>query len=292
MAYSRRSRRFRRRPSRRTPRRTRTIRRRTTTRRRTGVSRRRLLNITSKKKQDNRLTFSNVDTPGSAPTLKNIIMTGGATYMIPHIPTAMDRTVGSTTPDVPGYRESTTIFARGYRERISIGTNTPAAWSLRRICFRLKGNAIINSATTNTPLWLETSPNGFVRSATNAMGTALGTAILGEIFKGEINVDWNNYFTAPIDTNRVSLAYDKQFHFRSQNDSPHNHHFKLWHPMNKNLMYRDDENGESTTTSPLSTSGNAGMGDYYIVDFWNCTTTTTDNTIGLQYEGTLYWHER
>jgi len=292
MVYSRRSRRSRRRPSRRNPRRSRTIRRRTTARRRTGMSRRRILNITSKKKSDNRLTFSNVDTPGSAPTLKAALMVGGSTYMIPYIATAMDRNVGTTTPGIPGYREDTTIFARGYRERLSLIASTPAQWSLRRICFKLKGTAIVNSTTSTSPLWLETSPFGFVRSATNAIGTALGGAILTEIFKGEINIDWNNYFTAPIDTNRVSIAYDKQFHFRSSNDTPHAHHFKLWHPMNKNLMYRDDENGDGTTTSVLSTSGNAGMGDYYIVDFWSCSSPTTDNTLAVNYEGTFFWHEK
>lgn len=257
------------------------------------MTRRRILNITSEKKQDNRLTFSNVDTPAVAPTLKNVSLVGGTTYIIPYIPTAMDRSVGSAvSPIIPGYRGTSKIFARGYRERISFGTNTPAQWSLRRVCFRMRGNAIVNSTSAISPLWHEASPNGFTRSATQANGTGLGTAITNEIFKGEAGVDWTNFFTAPLDTNRVTVEYDKQFHFRSTSDSPHVRHFKLWHPMNKNLVYRDDENGETINTSVLSTSGSQGMGDYYIVDFWVCATPTTDNNCAINYEGTMYWHER
>lgn len=290
---SRRSRYSRRRTTRRPGYRSRPIRRRTTIRRRRPLTRRRILNIASVKKQDNRLTFSNVDTPAVAPTQKDVLIVGGQTYVIPYMPTAMDRSVGgATVPVIPGYRSATEVFMRGYRERISIRSNTPAQWSLRRVCFRFKGNSIVNATSGISPLWHEVSPNGFTRSATNANGTGLGTEIYAQLFKGEPNVDWQNPFTAPIDTNRVTIAYDKQFHFRSHNDTPHTHHFKLWHGMNKKFYYRDDESGEGNNTSVLHTSGARGMGDYYIVDFWVCTTASTDNQLAINYEGTLYWHER
>jgi len=261
--------------------------------RRTRMSRRRILNIASEKKQDNRITFSNVDTPAAVLTAKRVLMQGGSTYLIPYIPTAQDRVIASgPTPDIPGYRTRQNVFMRGYKERVNIVSSTPAQWSLRRICFRLKGNIITNTTTALNPLWHEVSPQGFTRSATQAFGTPLGDAIQDQIFKGAPFIDWNNPFNANLDTDRVSVAYDKIFHFTSGNQSPYTKNIKFWHPMNKNFTYRDDEQGEGLVTSVLHTSGLKGMGDYYIVDLWTCTTSTTDNELSVSYEGTLYWHER
>jgi len=257
------------------------------------MSRRRILNIATTKKQDNRLTFSNTDSPGVAPTQKNMVLSGGSVYMIPYLATAQDRSIsGATAPIIPGYRGTTEVFMRGYRERISLAANSDTQWTLRRICFRFKGNAIINAATTLTPLWLEVSPNGFVRTASNVIGTGLQTELQSQMFKGEPNIDWSNLFTAPLDNNRITVAYDRTFHFRSGNGSAHVHNMKLWHPMNKKFYYRDDESGDGNNTSVLHTSGIKGMGDYFIVDIWQGATPETDDVLTVSYEGTLFWHER
>lgn len=288
----RRSRFSRRRPARRTTRGRRVIRRRPITRRRRTMTRRSVLNAASNKYQDNRLTFSNVDSPLAIPTQKNVVMTGGQTYMIPYIPTAMDRTSDSGAVNIPGYRTKDEVFMRGYRERVTFVTSSAHQWDLRRICFKLRGNAIISNVSGTSPLWYEATPNGWTRTATQALGTALGTSILNELFKGAFNIDWNDYFSAPIDTNRVTIAYDKQFHFRSGNEEAHSRNFKLWHPMNANFYYRDDENGSVQQSSTIHSSGKRGMGDYYIVDFWRCVTGSAEDAISVNYEGTLFWHER
>lgn len=289
---SRTSRYRRRRPYRRPTRRTRIVRRRTTTRRRPArISRRRILQIATTKKQDNRLTFSNVDSPAVAPTQKSVIMVGGVTYMIPYIPTAQDRS-HAVGQNLDHYRDSDDVYMRGYKERLRFTTNNPTSWTHRRVCFTLKGNAIINSVSATSPLWLEASPNGWVRTATQANGTGLGTAITNEIFKGQVGVDWTNYFTAPLDTQRITVMYDKTFHYRSGNDQPHVHDVKLWHAMNKNFFYRDDEFGNNESTGVVHSSSRRGMGDYYIVDFFESLSQDTEDVAQLHYEGTLYWHER
>ncbi|UJO02112.1 Cap [Molossus molossus associated gemykibivirus 1] len=289
---SRRSRYSRRRPYRRSTRRTRTIRRRPTSyrRRRTTVSRRRILQVASEKKQDSRITFSNVDTPLSPPILKAVVLQAGQTYMIPYIPTAQDRT--GAAPELNNYRSRSDVYMRGYKERIIFNTNGGSSWHWRRICWRMKGPAITTNVSTTSPLWLETAPYGFVRSATNANGTALGSAIQSEIFKGQINVDWFNLFTAPLDTNRISVAYDQTRIMKAGNNEPYVQDYKMWHPMNKNFYYRDDENGDNETTSPLHSSGLKGMGDYYILDLFASASSETSDVANVGYEGTLYWHER
>lgn len=255
------------------------------------MSRRRVLNIATQKKHDNRLTFSNVQNGGVPPTQQAVVMNGGPTYIIPYICTAQDRS--PATFDVPNYRQRDDVFMRGYRERIQFSVNNGSSWTWRRICFRLKGNAIINSVSATSPLWLEASPNGWTRSATNANGTGLGTSIISEVFDGQVNVDWTNYFVAALDTNRITVMYDKTRTIKPYgNDQPHNHEYKLWHPMNANFYYRDDESGETSPTSPLHSSGIRGMGDYYIVDFITCSSVDTDDIAVLNYEGTLFWHER
>lgn len=296
MPYSRRSRTSRRRPTRRPARRGTTFRRRPYRRpRRTArMSRRRILNVSSQKKQDNRLTWSNANNTANPPTQQGATLTAGNTYMIAHIPTAMDRTDSSNVllPNLPNYRQVDNPFMRGYRERVQLVTDTPSQWVWRRICFTYKGPNIATNVTSTAPLWLETSANGFVRSAASILGTNVGTALINEVFKGTISVDWNSYFTAPIDTNRVTLKYDKIRTLHADAVSGHAHHVKLWHPMNKTLYYRTDENGPGLSDSVLSSSGNYGMGDYYIVDIFESVTATTDNHMTVSYEGTLFWHER
>lgn len=294
MPYSRqrRSRRSRRLPYRRPLRRSRFIRRRP--RRPARVTRRRILNVSSVKKQDSRLTFSNVDTPAVAPTQKTVNLVSNQIYMIPYIPTAQDKSPigGNTSLDIPNYRSKDICYMRGYRERLTFLTDNRTQWILRRICFTYRGTNISTNATTTNPLWWEVAPNGFTRVASQALGTNLGTAIINDMFKGSFNVDWTNYFNAPLDNNRVTVKYDKIFRFGSQNEAPHRHEIKLWHGMNKNLHYRNDEAGGGESETTLSTSGNSGMGDYYIVDFIQAVTTSTSDIAQLSYEGTLFWHER
>lgn len=295
MPYSRRSRTSRRRPTRRPARRGTTFRRRPYRRpRRTArMSRRRVLNISSEKKQDSRLTFENVSNPALPPVLATnfVPLQAARTYIFPYICTAQDRT--GAAPELANYRSRSDVFMRGYKEHVNFQSRG-GNWHWRRFCFRLKGNAILNSATTTTPLWQEQSPYGFVRTVTDVNGTGLGAAFTSECFKGQINVDWNNYFTAPLDTNRITVMYDKTRVLKGGNDSPYIQDFKLWHGMNKNFYYRDDENGNTESDSPLHISGTRGMGDYYIVDIISSADTIfgSETVGGITYEGTLYWHER
>ena len=62
--------------------------------------------------------------------------------------------------------------------------------------------------------------------------------------------------------------------------------------MNKNMVYANDENGEGETLDVISTASKHGMGDYYVVDFFNANGGTASDLLDFNPEATLYWHEK
>lgn len=257
------------------------------------MSRRRVLNITTTKKQDNRLLFENLTTPANPP-VQNIAapISANNNYIMPYMPTAMDRSNASFLPSL-SYRERQDIFVRGYKERVKFTFGNGSEWQWRRVVFRMKGPSLTDLQTATVPLWQEvTGGAGFVRTITQANGTPLGTAIAQTLFKGTVNLDWQDFMTAKVDTQRVTLVSDRTRQLRGGNGEPRLHAFNLWYPLNKLLRYNDDEAGNTEVESKYSTAGKPGMGDLYIIDFLTCATNGAAVQGNIQVEGTLYWHER
>jgi hypothetical protein len=117
------------------------------------------------------------------------------------------------------------------------------------------------------------------------------------IFKGAQNVDWADVTTAPIDTNRIRPMYDRRMHIKSNNAAGTSIVKRIFHPMRKNLVYNEDENGESMVESYYSVEGRAGMGDYYIADFFEhdeqgINSDVDPSNLLFDPQATYYWHER
>jgi len=283
--YARRSTRSRVRSSRRVSRRTS---RRTTTRyRRTprrSFTRRRILNTSSVKKQDNMLAVR-TDSIGANPVQGPFSIPGtGAAFL--WCATSRDRGTGAgVDPTASSVRERDLVYMRGLKENIIMTTNSAAAWRWRRLCFTCKGLPF------QTPVSLETS-SGWVRMLRNIGGSSAITAATDYIFKGAQNVDWQDVFVAKPDTNRIKVYYDSLRTLSSGNAQGRFFRSRHWYPMNQNLMYGNDENGENETGGDLSTLGRAGMGDYYVLDFFDASTLNATDTLAFQPEATLYWHER
>jgi len=240
------------------------------------------------------MPFSNINNPGDPPTNTVATLSGGIRYIIPHLPTAMDKTHGGSAAgdNLENYRANSTVFMRGYKENIRFLVNNGNAWLWRRVCFTMKGARIYDFVTTTNPLYLESAPNGWTRSITNANATLVGESILEVLFQGSEGQDWNDVFTAPVDTNSVNLKHDSTRVFRGGNGESRIHMAKMWHPMNANFIYDDKENGNAVTESVFHAEGNRGMGDYYIVDFITCSNTSSASTMQFIPTGRLYWHER
>lgn len=300
--YARRRRTTRRRP-RRTVRRTSTRYRRTTrvprrtrTRRPRVMSTRRINDITSTKKRDNMLAFSNVTIPRSpAPVLSNTaaLLQGGLTnYNFLFSPTAREKAVNNTTPGGildESTRTKSTTYAKGYRERISIATNTALPWTWRRIIFTMKGT--FNYLGSGTPLFLLTS-NGHARVISETT-TTQQTVLESFLFDGQKGLDWRTTLEAKVDTTLVSVISDTTMIITPQTTAGALKNMQRYYPIEKNVVYAEDEFGGQALTSPWSTQSKQGMGDMLIYDIFTPRSgSTISDQLNLDIQATYYWHEK
>lgn len=208
--------------------------------------------------------------------------------------TARDRTSLTNDNNASSVRSSDTVYMRGLKETISLRTNSGETWRWRRIVFTTKDSAVRLTGVTGTaPVAIEASPNGWVRLLNNQSSNGTNTGLIyAFIFKGMGGVDWLNAMSAKTDSSRISVMYDKTVTLQSGNASGITRQYKRWHPMNKNLTYDNDENGEQETISYFSTAAKPGMGDCYVLDFFECNQQTSANILAFQPQATLYWHEK
>ena len=182
-------------------------------------------------------------------------------------------------------------------------TSSGVPWYWRRIVFAYRAvRAPFNEAVpaSAAPLatlapYLETS-SGYARfwndQSINNAGTT-GIERFNVLFRGAQGVDWSNVFTAPVDTRRVDLISDKRHALSSGNANGIYRQFKRWIPINKNLVYDDDETGEDEGTSHFSVDDKRGVGNVYILDLFaaGAQGTGTD-LLRVESTATAYWHEK
>lgn len=215
-------------------------------------------------------------------------------------PTAMDlNSNGAHNVTLESRRTATTCYMRGFSEHLRIQTSSGLPWFWRRICFTLK-NSFVSSSAPDTPTntyrpYVETT-NGLERLWLNQTINAQPATISDQqsvIFKGVAGVDWNDLIVAPIDTRRITLKSDVTRTIKSGNAVGTVKEFKLWHPMNKNIIYGDDEDGVTEDSLYFSTTSKQGMGDYFIYDIFlpGLGSSNTD-VINVSANSTLYWHEK
>lgn len=203
---------------------------------------------------------------------------------------AATSTLGAASDEAT--RTSSTCYMKGLREDCQITTSDGLPWQWRRICFTLKGTALSSTQVTGYQL-TEFGTQGVKRVVNTAFGSTAVGAIQALVFRGQAGVDWSNLMTAPLDHTKINIKYDKFRSIKAGNDAGTIRDYKLYHPMNKNLVYDDDENGGKMTTSAFSTTSKPGMGDYYVIDLFQPRTGGTASSV-LRFEptATLYWHEK
>lgn len=270
------------------------------------MSRRSILNITSCKKKRASVSYYN---PGTASTNapgpltipsnpSNSFNTANqTTSVIPWIPTAQDLTVAGPLPVREHQRSATTCYMRGLKETISLVPNTAIEWQWRRICFTARR---ANLTAANPPYGSSPSA-GYVRLLDNYgnSGSSSSTGrnlyvrnIVEVLFKGELSLNWDDFFLAQTDTRRCDIKYDKTRYLRSGNAQAVSYNYKMWHPMNKNLVYDDEEYGADVTSSAFSVQDKRGMGDYFVIDFFRPVNGTATDTLTIRSNAMLYWHEK
>jgi len=121
----------------------------------------------------------------------------------------------------------------------------------------------------------------------------LQNVITSLIFRGSVNIDWFSPFNAKVDTSRVSIHSDRTVIINPGNATGSHKLKKMWYPINKNIVYGDDEQGPSINTTPFSTQGRQGLGDVFIFDLYQSTVSEGGAAaMGVNHEGTYYWHEK
>lgn len=195
------------------------------------------------------------------------------------------------SPQDESTRTATTCFMRGLKERVEISTNDGLPWQWRRIVFTMKGLWPLITAADNFAMNTLTS-NGYRRVINEIYGN--NKLILNTyLFTGVRDTDWNDEISAPIDTRRVTVLYDRVMKIASGNESGVMRTYNMWHPFNKNLVYDDDEDGGGENSSPYSVSSKAGMGDVYVMDFFRPRTgSSATSRLAFGPNATLYWHEK
>lgn len=270
------------------------------------MSKRRILNITSLKKRDKMLTYSNsTSTSQSGSSVyaqAPAVLTGGSGVpaMFVWCATARDNVKQNPNPQ-PGTkfdtstRTSSSCYMVGLKEKVEIQVADGLPWQWRRICFTFKGGptaaGTLPIQTSSFSPDLETSV-GYVRLMNQLAGTSR-TSFYSLLFQGIQDTDWNDPLTAKLDNQRITVKYDKVTHITSGNEEGVIRQYSRWHPMGHNLEYDDDESGGGIATSKYSVTGKAGMGDYWVIDIFRPRTgSSASNLLAFNAESSLYWHEK
>lgn len=247
------------------------------------MSRKTLLNITSKKKRDDMLSYNGTAT---APTLQPSNVLGAYLYSpsmrtkeLPGIP---------EDPNSNARRSSEYTFARGYAERIQLTVSNGNPWQWRRI---MVFNKDLDFYPDFTRWSRETTTQGFMRLLTNSSGTATYNQTAALLFEGAFGLDWNDPMIAPIDTKRVKVYSDRLMTINPGSTDGKSMLIKRWYPINKSIVYDDQQQGKSETPALNSTVGRPGAGDFLIIDLFASSGAGTSQ-IQVQMQGTYYWHER
>lgn len=243
------------------------------------------------------LAFSNVTAPDAdsptfrqgpailAPTLAN-----GSFFTFGWCPTARpaENSSGARGSKVDiSLRTANTIFARGTKEIITLSTQSSHPWQWRRICFQIK--AFFDTPDPNTSSFFRLTSSGMVRLITLIPNEGIFTPL----FEGSRDRDWEDPMIAPLNRDLITVKYDRRTTIKSGNDTGTIKVMKHWHPINANITYRDEQEGENMDLSPISTAGKKGSGDYYIIDIFKPGPGYGDDDIlSFDVNSTFYWHEK
>jgi hypothetical protein len=201
-------------------------------------------------------------------------------------------------------RNTQRVFVKGLKDTYRLEIQN-APWEWRRLVFSthtryVGGNAQSATYLPNNSFGAKVAANSRVvgqgtepgQPAINLEGTSTGIDAFDDIFRGQRGVDWNSYFTAPPDTNLIKVFSDKKFRIASGNESGAAKVKKFYTPINKTIVYDDEEQGTDQVTNGWVSQA-CKTGNIYVLDmFWNETgADTTFANMRWNAEATFYWHE-
>lgn len=192
-------------------------------------------------------------------------------------------------------RSASSCYMVGLKETVEVQVLNGLPWQWRRICFTAKAGSTLDGLLTVSAIAPAFTPvtqtsSGYQR-VLNAVPNP--TPLYGLVFQGGQNVDWSNPITAKLDSERITIKYDRTISIASGNDEGVIRKYRRYHPMGHNLEYNDDEEGGNTLANQFSVTSKKGMGDYWIMDIiLPRVGSSNDDLMTFGTETTLYWHER
>lgn len=248
------------------------------------------------------INLTNTNTNGAALTSYAI---GRTTLLGNRVSTILwSPTFRQAYPDVVGNATQLTSpnpYYVGLKENLRIDTNSGRPWRHRRICFTTKGEELLQQPVPNTggvpwAPFVDDPANGYARpyfdlSVSGNFNNTV-SVINNVVFRGTFNADWDNRMDAAVDTDRVKLWFDKTWVIRPGTTVGSSVSRKLWHPMKKTLFYDQDEEGKIENVQKYSTLATKGMGDYYVLDIFDCFAGQATDALSIGGDSVLYWHEK
>jgi len=265
------------------------------------TSRRRILNATTLKKRDTLMNLTTTNATGAPQTTwatGRAFLQGSAVNIMCWSPTC--RVPSESLRNNPGQLSTGKPYYVGLKENLRIDTSSGRPWRHRRICFTTKNDGnLYEGAPDAIPVWKRGGPIdsnvGYVRPWQPMIGgayTELRDHLINILFQGTITQDFDNAVDAKVDRTRVDIKFDRTWTIRPQTTVGSTAPKKLWHPMHKMFHYDQDESGKVTNYTDYAAATRQGMGDYYVVDIFDCFQGTSSDLLAIGGESTLYWHER
>lgn len=209
------------------------------------------------------------------------------------------RFLAPSNADYVALRTSTKPYLKGLNERYDFVPGDSSVWYWRRIVFTTKDRTLVPTLIQSSTGAQATAGVNSIRVLRDQSGEATGnyqtliTNLIDRVFVGIYTTDWNDIFTAKIDKTRITPISDRFQRISSQNQTPNPAIRRVYTPINKTLVYDDEENGTSMSVSPLSTEGKPGIGDVYVWDIFQAPIPVAQtSSLTIANTSTLYWHEK
>lgn len=264
-----------------------------------GRSVRSIRNIAARKCRDNMLGVP-ISTDFQQQNPGPLTMFGDTSHGYLFSPTA--RRVGSLDGSLPrgihansAERWKTRCFVKGLQETVELQPNNGAGWLWRRVVFSCIG--LLEEFPTNS-VAAPDSTRGYGRAIWNLRdGSAAATPLYNEmanyLFEGTRLRDWINPFTAKLDRSIVTVHSDTTRTIQSNNPNGTYKIFKRYYPVNRGIVYADDESGSGSKNDAHyaagTTKGNSG--DLFVLDLFNAINDSSENTMNFGVHARYYWHE-
>lgn len=229
-------------------------------------------------------------------------------------PTA--RTRGGQVNGLKTVRSSDEVYWKGISEKMHLETTTSDPWIWRRVVFTIRDSFpqtevnINNYVTESVQMVPIAGPSGqipaaqqagVIRGVTNYYRTLESLPVpqyelLAErVFQGVRGADWFDYSTAKTDKTQINVLSDRTRRLTSGNDSAQLKTSRQWIPLNKRMVYPNQEWGAvegnfNDRFAAGTTHGNM-LHDVYIMDYFQ-QPIAAPGAIIVQAETSLHWHER